>query len=214
MTADPPAEPFRMLVVCTGNICRSPFAEQMLRAAFARVALATANAGWVDAVEVTSAGTVAMIGRPVEPQMSELLQAHGANPFEHAARQLEPELIAGADLVLGLAREHRRDIVTVLPAASRRVFALNEFARLLEDAVGSGSVAVQPCGSAASAMAAIADAAAMRRGFALAPDDPAIDDVADPYGYGPEAYASAAVSIAGIVDRIERGVLVGIGARR
>ncbi|MBO9578332.1 MAG: low molecular weight phosphatase family protein [Microbacteriaceae bacterium] len=211
---------FRVLVVCTGNICRSPYAERLLRSALARIAAATGDARWTTDVLVTSAGTLAMVGRPIEPPMAALLDRGGVAGAvlvdPHAARQLERDLVADADLVLGLAREHRREVVMVLPSASRRVFALNEFARLLDDAVASGVLAgtarEAASGAPAAVLEAVVDAAAMRRGFALPPDDPGADDVLDPYHRGDGAYAASAAHMIDLVQRIERGVLAGVAA--
>lgn len=214
MSADPQAQPFGILVVCTGNICRSPFAELALKTALRHIGTVLGHPGWDDQVRVSGAGTIAMVGRPIEPPMAELLVRYGVEATDRdVARQLERELIAESDLVLGLSREHRRDIVTRLPSASRRVFALNEFARLLADAVDAGGFRLASETSGAQAMALAVDAAAMRRGFALAPDDLSVDDVVDPYGRGPEVYEMSAGRIVEIVAGIERSLLTAAGVR-
>ena len=206
---DPQAVPYRVLVVCTGNICRSPFAERLLRDSFARIGAALGAPAWSEAIEVSSAGTHAVIGRPIEAPMAALLAAQGSAGAVHAARQLDRDLVDGADLVLALTRHHRRDVVRLLPNASRRVFALNEFARLLVDADEAGILDGLPSVTPRAAMAAIVEAAASRRGFAPAPDDPAEDDVIDPYGRDASVYQASAAYIAAIVGRMEatiRGV--------
>jgi len=209
VSADTPAEPFRILVVCTGNICRSPVAEALLRSALGRVAAASGDSGWL-AIEVSSGGTMAMVGRPIEPAMAAALGATELEASGHVASQVDRDRIAGADLVLGLAREHRRDLVAMLPSASRRIFTLGEFARLLEDAADAGTIELAD--GATSVIAAAADAAAMRRGFAIAPDDPTVDDVIDPYGRSPDVYASSASTIQELVHRIERVLLTQVVA--
>jgi protein-tyrosine phosphatase len=211
VSAATPAEPFRILVVCTGNICRSPFAEVVLRAALARIGSALANPAWSDEVDVASAGTFAMTGNPIEPAMAERLVEYGVDADEHVARQLERDDVKGAGLLLALSREHRRDIVAMLPNASRRVFALNEFSRLVADAVAAGLLDIEPAAPVAASMETIVDAAAMRRGFAIPPEDAAEDDVLDPYGLGPEAYAASSTRIGGIVADIERSILTAAG---
>lgn len=215
MTADLSTEhPFRILVVCTGNICRSPFAERLLRAALGRIAAATGNPGWADVVEVASAGTAAMVGSPIEPAMLAHLAAHDADALRHAARQLERAQVETADLVLGLSRSHRRAIVAMLPRAGRRTFALNEFARLLDDAIASGAARVDLAEDPRPVLETLVLAAGSRRGFALAPEDPSADDVPDPYGRAPEVYESATTRIAQVVDRIEGAILAAAGVPR
>ena len=167
--------PFRVLVVCTGNICRSPYTERLLRVAFARIGAAL-GPGWAEGVEVTSAGTHAMVGRGIEPPMAALAEAKRVPASGHTARQLDERLIDEADLVLAATRDHRRDTVRMLPRASRHVFALGEFARLLEDAAQAGAISIaDPC-SPRAALEEIVEAAASRRGFTPAPDDPQVDD--------------------------------------
>ena len=115
----------RILIVCTGNICRSPLAEQLLRE--------NLRAAGIDAV-VTSAGTHAMTGSAMTPEAATLSLQYGASTTEHVARQLTKKLIADADLVLTATRDHRREVVTLLPKATRYTFTLNQFARLVAPA--------------------------------------------------------------------------------
>ena len=112
---------FTILTVCSGNICRSPLAEQLLRAGLAGI----------DGVTVGSAGTIAMVGAGMPAEAKALAVRYGSTDAEsHQARQLDEQAIRDADLVLGLAREHRRAVVELVPAATRRTFTLREFARL------------------------------------------------------------------------------------
>jgi protein-tyrosine-phosphatase len=87
-----------VLFVCTGNICRSPMA-----AAIARDLLDAA--GRTD-VEVSSAGTYAIVGHGATDDAITTAEHHGLDLLDHRARQLTPELVAGADLVVGMRREH------------------------------------------------------------------------------------------------------------
>ncbi|HWK21373.1 MAG TPA: low molecular weight phosphatase family protein [Microbacteriaceae bacterium] len=215
MTAVPQAVPYRILVVCTGNICRSPFAERLLRDAFERLDATAQESEWRAAVDVSSAGTHAMVGRPIEPAMAALVEVYGSASGQHAATQLDPELIARADLVLALTRGHRREVVRMLPSASRRVFALNEFTRLLEDARAAGVLDEIPSEESVTAqevLAELVEAAASRRGFTVAPDAPEVDDVIDPYGRDASVYETSAAHIAEIVGRIEAVILSTIRA--
>ena len=92
---------FEVLVVCTGNICRSPMGEQVLRRAFA-------EAGLDGAVTVSSAGTGDWhIGQGAQPGAERVL-AEAGYPTTHAARQITPSMVNGAGLVLAADRGHLR----------------------------------------------------------------------------------------------------------
>ncbi|MFA4841512.1 MAG: hypothetical protein WC580_07375, partial [Agrococcus sp.] len=129
---------FRILIVCTGNICRSPLAVQLLRA---RLAPAFPEHD-TSVVEVTSAGTVAIDGHQMEPAaIREAARLGAAGAREHRARRLLPEQIERADLVIAMAREHRDAVVGPIPRARRRTFTLIELTRTLESvAAGNGPV--------------------------------------------------------------------------
>ena len=159
-----------MLVVCSGNTCRSPFVERVLRA---RLAAAGAD------VEVLSAGTGAVEGAAMSLATRELVVAHGGDPRGFAARRLTAGLVRDDDLVVALTREHRARVRELAPAATTVV--LGALPRLLVGPVAAGG------GPPSGRLAAVA--AAVRAGAGS--DDPA-EDVPDPFGRGPEAYADAA----------------------
>ncbi|MGE3525283.1 MAG: low molecular weight protein arginine phosphatase [Gemmatimonadales bacterium] len=87
-----------ILLVCTGNTCRSPLAEAMLRREFERL--------HVSGVEVGSAGTGAMPGAPVSEGSYLVGLENGLDLSGHRARQLSRELVAGADLILTMSERH------------------------------------------------------------------------------------------------------------
>lgn len=155
-------EPYEILCVCTGNICRSPAAERLLAA------------GLGDQVTVTSAGTHALVGQPISAPMAALVSASGARADEFGARWLTEGMIRRADLVLGLDRAHRGAIVELWPGAVRRTFTLLELARLLTERDPSSL----PDGGVADRLrAAVELASAARHRIASA----GADDVIDPY---------------------------------
>lgn len=114
---------FRILVVCTGNICRSPLTEKFLQCGFDAMAPAQ--------FEVSSAGTSGLTGDNVTPQISRIAAPHGITFDGFRARRLEIEHISVADLVLTMERAHRATVVQMLPSALRHTFTLREFARVL-----------------------------------------------------------------------------------
>ncbi|WP_329318630.1 arsenate reductase/protein-tyrosine-phosphatase family protein [Streptomyces sp. NBC_01262] len=182
--------PFRVLMVCTGNLHRSPLAERLL----------TARLGSPGkTLRVGSAGTAARAGTPMDPVAAALLAELGGDPCGAVARRLTAELVEDADLVLGAATEHRDAAVRMSPAwALRRAFTLREFARLLraEDAAG----VTEPAERASE----LVRGAGSRRGAEGRGED---DDVADPYGAPEHAARSCAGRIAESVERIAAAVL-------
>jgi protein-tyrosine phosphatase len=191
------ASTFRVLFVCTGNICRSPMGQAMLTSRLR----ASLGAAADELVEVTSAGTYGLVGHPIERDALVVLDELGVVPDEFAARELAKDILEGSDLVLTATREHRAAAVSMLPRASRRTFTIREFARLVSavDVSGLGG------DDAAGRAAALVDAAAAQRGY-VRPASPADDDVADPYRRPVDAFRVAARQIdeatALIADRL------------
>ena len=94
------AQPFRVVFVCTGNICRSPMAEKMF-------AHQISERGLAEAVRVTSAGTGGWhAGAPADRRATHVLRAHGY-PTSHRAAQVDDDHMS-ADLVIALGRNHVR----------------------------------------------------------------------------------------------------------
>ena len=151
--------PLRILVVCTGNICRSPAAAALLRARSAGLG-----------IEVASAGTAAVVGHPIHPLTAAALAQVGVEDLNHRARQLSPADVAGADLVLTAERRHRVAVIEADPTALRRTFTIAEFARLAD------ALSRQPWDRARSAAI---EAVAVGRG-AVRPSVPSLDDLHDP----------------------------------
>ena len=99
---EPLDEAFRISMVCTGNICRSPMAEIVLRDLVEK-------AGLSSRVIVTSAGTGEWhVGEHADPRTVEALEARGYDGRSHRARQFDPEWFDTLDLVIALDRSHER----------------------------------------------------------------------------------------------------------
>lgn len=111
--------PYRILFVCTANICRSAYADVV------------ANRSTPADVEFRSAGTRALVGHPMDPPMAERIPGL-ANPPDHRARQLTRDLVAESDLILTMAADHRRYILDEWPAMGRKAFLIGHVARELE----------------------------------------------------------------------------------
>lgn len=175
---------FRILTVCTGNICRSPVAERLLQD------------GLGDEVEARSAGVRALVGDPIHPGMAVHLEREGVGTGAFEARQVAPADVRDADLVLALTRAHRALLVQLAPAALRRSFTLLEFARI----VASPDLPGVPAGAVGVRLRALVPLAARHRTPAPYPED----DVPDPYGLGSAEYKRSYVLIRDAVDTIVR----------
>ena len=111
----------KVLFVCTANICRSPSAEAMARAA-----------GLPD-VEFSSAGTHARDGDPINPDMLPALPAD-LDTSGFRSRRITTTILDDSDLVLTMEAAHRVYILDDHPGAFRKVFTLGQLAKALEQA--------------------------------------------------------------------------------
>ncbi|WP_337062293.1 arsenate-mycothiol transferase ArsC [Kineococcus sp. G2] len=167
--------PFTVLVVCTANVHRSP-----LTAALLRHRLDERFGPRARRVRVLSAGTRAATGTPVDPTTARVVtELSGAPPPGGGSRPLDAGLVADADVVLALAREHRAAVVELVPAAQRRTYTLPELARIATSLTGPGTG--RPGADPAAGWRALLAAAPALRG-PTAPADPATDDVPDVHG--------------------------------
>lgn len=184
----------RILTVCTGNICRSPLAEALLRARLTDLG-----------VEVRSAGTQAMVGHEMTRQAQQLAVARGADAdiaAAHRARYLIDPMLLEADLVLAMSREHRVDALRLTPGRVRHVLTIRGFARL---AAALDDVTIQAAAQAAGDLPAQRFAAAVLAvsdGHVGAGSDD--DDVIDPYHRSDTTYELAASQIDPGVAQVER----------
>ncbi|NMM23828.1 MAG: low molecular weight phosphatase family protein [Phycicoccus sp.] len=184
-------KPFTVLVVCTGNICRSPAVERLF----------TAGLGDAADIRVTSAGVGAVVGAPISPPMATLLHAAGASSDGFVARQVTEQMLRDADLVLALTKALRSQLVSLSPSVVRRAFTLRELARLAR----SVDPAALPAGSAGTRLEALIPLAAAQRG--QRPVEAGEDDVVDPYGGNDALYRRSFDELGPAVTQIARIVL-------
>ncbi|NUO86051.1 MAG: low molecular weight phosphotyrosine protein phosphatase [Cupriavidus sp.] len=104
-----------VLVVCIGNICRSPMAQGLLRQA-----LPEAN--------VVSAGLGALAGKPADAHAIAVMREIGVDINGHRARQLSRAMATRADLILVMDHTQRQDLQHLHPATTGRVFRIGEHA--------------------------------------------------------------------------------------
>jgi protein-tyrosine phosphatase len=186
-----------ILVLCTGNVCRSPIAEALLRAAL-RARLGEG------APAVTSAGTAGWEGSGAMPESVAAAAEHGVDISDHSARRLVAEHVQGADLIVGMAAEHRDALAMSVPGAASRTFTLKELVRLLEalpESLHESQVEESP---GARLAARVAEADALRAtGFQGNPHD---EDVVDPLGLPLEGYRAIAWELDGWCARLADGL--------
>lgn len=107
----------RVLLVCTGNICRSPLAEAIMRRDLTALGR--------DDITVTSAGTGAWDGAPASEGAYLVGLEHGLDLSAHRARLLTRDLVERANVVLTMARHHRARVQEL--GGEGRTFVLGEY---------------------------------------------------------------------------------------
>ncbi len=177
---------FRILIVCTGNICRSPFAEGLLRRELEYLSPGE--------FLVSSAGTQAIETSQIHPEIVQLANRAGLSLDGHVPRQLSEAMVANADLVIGMDRTHRREIVQISPKSLKTTFTLREFARILPNI---------PADQNASPADRWRLLVAKAPRYRSSPSGPAIaDDVVDPYGRPSRVFAKMTEQITSAVATI------------
>lgn len=117
-----------MLIVCVGNICRSPAAEFLLRHEAA------------PGIGFGSAGLAAVVGEPADPRVARYLRNFGIDPSAHRARQITVEAVREADLVLTMERWQKSHIEEWLPGARGKVELLDPLADIPDPFGRSGQM--------------------------------------------------------------------------
>jgi protein-tyrosine phosphatase len=178
-----------VLVVCTGNVCRSPIAEGLLRTAFAE------RMG-PDVLEVASAGTMGWTGSGAHPSSIRAAAERGVDISGHRAREVSEEDVARADLIVAMAPEHAGAFVG---EAGSRTFTLKELVRLLE------ALPEAEDASLGRLSERIAEADGLRReGFE---GDPRDDGIADPLGMPLDVFRAVAAELDAWCSRLADGLV-------
>lgn len=132
-----------VLVLCVGNICRSPAGERLLKAA-------------LPGLEIGSAGLAAVVGAPADPTMAEAAAERGLSLEGHVARQFDGALGAGYELILAMEPAHRDEIRRRYPQLSGRTLLFDQWS----GGRGIADPYRQPAAAHRRALDAIAAAAA------------------------------------------------------
>ncbi len=163
----------QILIVCSGNICRSPYAEAALRTALAMRSIPS---------EVRSCGTAALEGEPATSTVVRLARTQGVDLRRHRAQQVSVALLRTADLVLAVTARHANQLRQQAPAA--RVTTLRAAARRSTMLAQRELTVDQWFDRLVGAYEAPAPY-----------DDSGLDDIDDPFGGGRREYQRMIVEV-------------------
>lgn len=135
---------YTLLMVCSGNTCRSPMAEGIARQVLSRkrgVPEADLEAA---GYRVISAGAFAAPGQPVSSEAVDVLREAGIDISGHRSSMLTRDMIHEADLILCMTESHRRAVLDLVPAAADRTMLLDPRGAI-EDPIGAGLDTYRRC---------------------------------------------------------------------
>ncbi|MEK3760843.1 low molecular weight protein arginine phosphatase [Paenibacillus sp. FSL P4-0338] len=187
-----------ILFVCTGNTCRSPMAEGLLRKLAKERGIH---------VEVRSAGVSAVPGTSISRHAGGILQDEGIQD-RIVSSQLDGEAVAWADLILTLTGAHKRYLLQYFPDAVTKTHTLKEYVQM-QESVNADIRELDSLYAEAELNLALGtepDAAAMQRMIEIRQRIPSFD-ISDPFGGSREDYELAAAEIRtalyGLLDKLE-----------
>lgn len=133
-----------ILMVCTGNSCRSPMAEYLFRAKLAARRGMPVEQLAAEGYVVSSAGTAALAGGTISPGSRAELAKRDIEVTQHRSQPLTIELIQRSERIYTMSPEHRAAVLDLVPAAAERVFPLDQQAPVA-DPIGGGPEEYRSC---------------------------------------------------------------------
>lgn len=109
----------RVLFICTGNSCRSPMAEGILRHLWQQDERRPE-------LVVESAGVSAFDGGRATTEAMDALRERGIDIKSHQSRTVRREMLLAADLIVTMTRSHKRPVLALAPEVAGRIFAMGE----------------------------------------------------------------------------------------
>lgn len=137
---------FRVLFVCTGNTCRSPMAEALLRKKLEELG--------IEQIHVQSAGMAAAAATPASKGAVEALRNRQVNAEQHRSQSFTSELGNWADLILTMTQSHKHFLLTQLPDLRDKVYTLKEY---VSEEEGAGHDISDPFGGSLEVYEACAE---------------------------------------------------------
>ncbi len=125
----------KIIFICTGNTCRSPMAEGLLRERMPE--------SWSDRIEISSAGVFASGGLPAAGEGVEALQEKEIDISAHSSTLLTDDIIEDSDLIVTMTGGHASFVLSMVPEASGKVLVIGTLDRDrddpdIDDPIGQG----------------------------------------------------------------------------
>ncbi len=134
-----------IVFVCTGNTCRSPLAEGIMKQHLAKALGVKIDELEERGVMVASAGLAAPQGHPASESTAALLQERGIDLSQHSAQQLSDHLVRQADRIIPMTRQHLKTILDFWPEVGPRTRLLSPEGRDLSDPIGGPIEVYREC---------------------------------------------------------------------